>query len=97
MIIDRMKLRIGQTQYSLCIGLALMLLAGVSWTYGSSSSAPKDNSPGPAPIPRVVYAHYMHCFVLGYIVPEYTYLIPSSKGDDDLERWPQKDTMYSNF
>jgi hypothetical protein len=97
MIIDRMKLRIGQSQYSLCVGLALMVLAGSGWAYGSSSSAPNDKSPGPASISRVVYAHYMHCFVLGYMAPEYTYFIPSSKGDDDLEHWPRDESMYTNF
>lgn len=95
MTIDRMKLRIGHTQ--LCIGLAVMLLAGCSWAYASSPPAPKDKSPDPAPISRVVYAHYMHCFVLGYMAPEYTHFISASKRDDDLEHWPQEESMYINF
>ena len=45
---------------------------------------------------KVVYAHYMHCFVLGYL-PKDDGLSQAEEGDDDLDHWPRAERAYRAF
>lgn len=64
----------------LCAGISLVIVAS------ALAAAPSARA---APAKPIVYAHYMHCFILGGGPPQHTFI---REGVEDFAHWPPSET-----
>lgn len=70
------------------IALRLILLALTSSAFGLSCLSTADSASDKSSAP-IVFAHYMHCYVLGFYAPTDT-RISQSQAVGDLRNWPPR-------